>query len=56
MPEPIVTAGLAPAAPEPTENPRRQLIKGIRAVLRNTNATEAEDVDALEALLELSKE
>ena len=52
--EPIVTAGLEPlAAPS---NPRRDLIKGIRAVLRRSDATEDEDVDALEALIEMSKE
>jgi hypothetical protein len=52
--EPIFTAGLesAPAA----SNPRRDLIKGIRAVLRRSDATEDEDVDALEALIEMSKE
>lgn len=53
--EPIFTAGLDSLAP-PASNPRRELIKGIRAVLRRTDATEDEDVDALEALLELSKE
>lgn len=53
--EPIITAGLDSLAPQST-NPRRELIKGIRAVLRRADATEDEDVDALEALLELSKE
>jgi hypothetical protein len=51
--EPIFTAGLEEG---PVANPRRDLIKGIRAVLRRTDATEDEDVDALEALVELSKE
>lgn len=53
--EPITTAGLdslAPSAP----SPRRELIKNIRAVLRRQDATEDEDLDALEALVELSKE
>lgn len=54
MLEPIVNAGLDSKPPE-TSSPRRELIKSIRAVLRNTGATESEDVDALEALLELSK-
>lgn len=50
--EPVFTAGLevTPA------NPRRELLKGVRAVLRRTDATEDEDVDALEALIEMSKE
>lgn len=52
--EPITTAGLTSLSP-PT-NQRRELIKGIRAVLRRPDATEAEDVDALEALVEMSKE
>lgn len=52
--EPITTAGLDSLAP-PT-NSRRELIKGIRAVLRRTDATEDEDIDALEALVEMSKE
>lgn len=51
--EPITTAGLEAGPPS---NPRRDLIKSIRAVLRRQDATEDEDVDALEALLELSKE
>lgn len=55
MLDPIVTAGMSgPVAP--TQNPRRDIIKGIRAVLRRTDATEDEDVDALEALIEMSKE
>lgn len=54
MLEPITTAGFDPAS-APT-NPRRDLIKGIRAVLRRADATEDEDVDALEALIEMSKE
>lgn len=53
--EPIITAGQDFAAPE-ADSPRRTLIKGIRAVLRRVDATEAEDLDALEALVELSKE
>ena len=53
MIEVITSAGLDPATPK---NPRRDLIKGIRAVLRKTDATEDEDVDALEALVELSKD
>lgn len=51
----ITTAGLDTPAQAPS-NPRRDLIKGIRAVLRRTDATEDEDVDALEALIEMSKE
>jgi hypothetical protein len=55
MIEPIVTAGLGIQL-APASNPRRDLVKGIRAVLRRQDATEDEDVDALEALIELSKE
>lgn len=51
----ITSAGLESPG-QPTSNPRRELIKGIRAVLRKTDATEDEDVDALEALIEMSKE
>lgn len=50
--EPITTAGMDSLAP----NPRRELVRGIRKVLRNPSATEDEDVDALEALIEMSKE
>lgn len=53
--EPITTAGLD-AAPQPQSNPRRELIRGIRKILRNPAATEDEDVDALEALIEMSKD
>lgn len=50
----ITTAGME--APSVPSNPRRELVKGIRAVLRRADATEDEDVDALEALIELSKD
>ena len=53
--EPVTTAGLDVPAFQPP-NLRRELIKGIRAVLRRPDATEDEDVDALEALIEMSKE
>jgi hypothetical protein len=55
MLEPIITAGLDSLAPQPT-NPRRELIRSISKVLRKADATEAEHEDALEALVELSKE
>ncbi len=50
----ITTAGMGPSTP--ATDPRRELIKGIRQVLRRPDATEDEDVDALEALIEMSKE
>jgi len=52
--EVVTTAGLEFAPAKPT--PRREAIQRIRAVLRNNQATEAESDDALEALVELSKE
>lgn len=51
----ITTAGME-SQPAQATNPRRELIKGIRAVLRRQDASEDEDVDALEALIEMSKE
>lgn len=55
MLEPIVTAGLGSQGPV-SASPRRELIKSISKVLRKTDATELEHEDALEALVELSKE
>lgn len=52
--EPIVTAGLDSQAP--ASDPRRELIRSISKVLRKQDATEAEHEDALEALVELSRE
>lgn len=53
--EPILTAGLDSLAPVPS-NPRREHIRNISKVLANQAATEDERLDALEALVELSKE
>jgi hypothetical protein len=50
-----MTAGLDSSA-VPQVNPRRELIKSIRSVIRRQDATDDEMDDALEALVELSKE
>lgn len=55
MLEAIVTAGQDNPAQAPPD-PRRELIKSISKVLRRADATESEHEDALEALVELSKE
>lgn len=50
-----MTAGLD--SPTPAQaNPRREHIRNINKVLGNTTATEDERLDALEALIELSRE
>lgn len=54
MADVILTAGL-PAADKAT-SPKRELIKQVRQVLRNPQASDDEVDDALEALTELSKE
>lgn len=50
----VVTAGLAPA-PVP-QDPRKESIRQIRKTLRDAAATDDQVEDALEALLELTKE
>lgn len=54
MAEVIDTAGRADAPPP--VDPRREAIKAVRAVLRKVSATDDEVDDALEALVELSKD
>jgi hypothetical protein len=51
---PITTAGQA-AEPAAT-SPRREAIKAIRAKLRQSDITDDEYDDALEALVELTKD
>jgi hypothetical protein len=51
--EPITTAGLTPAA---AADPRKDAIRLIRTALRKADATDAEYEEALEALVELSKD
>lgn len=52
--EPITTAGLVAGPAEPV-SPRREAVRSIRAILRRQDASEDEDIDALEALIELSR-
>jgi len=56
----ITNAGLeamgVPSTPVSTVNPRREILKSIRSVLTNQAASEDEHIDALEALIEMSKE
>lgn len=54
--EPILTAGLDGPVSSVAPNPRREHIRNISKVLANQAATEDERLDALEALVELSKE
>lgn len=54
--EAIFTAGLDSLAPPVQTNPKREAIKTIRAVIRRQDATDDEVDDALEALVELSKD
>ena len=55
MAEPITTAGTA-VAKSSAPNSRKDSIKAVRAILRNATASDAEVDDALEALVELSKD
>lgn len=55
MVDPIVTAG-AFMDSAPASNPRKDAIKAVRTILRDTSATDNDVDDALEALLELSKD
>ncbi len=54
MSEPIFTAGLTTVQAAP--NPRRDAIRAVRAVMRNPKSTDEDVDDALEALVELSKD
>ncbi len=54
MSEPILTAGLMDTKPQPS--PRRDAIRAVRAVMRNPKSTDEDVDDALEALVELSKD
>jgi hypothetical protein len=54
--EPIMTAGLDGLVAAQAPSPRREHIRSISKVLANQAATEDERLDALEALVELSKE
>lgn len=57
MAEVITTAGRAPQEPQPEpESPRKAAVRAIRTALRNPQATDADVEDALEALIELSKD
>ncbi len=53
MAEPITTAGLDA---KPAADPRKDAIRLIRTALRRADATDAEYEEALEALVELSKD
>lgn len=54
MAEPILTAGrLTAQAPQ---DPRKESVKAVRKVLRDPASTDEQVEDALEALLELTKE
>lgn len=53
----ITTAGLERVFSGPTKfNKRKEAIREVRSKLRNPNATDDEWDDALDALIELSKE
>lgn len=56
MAEVITTAGRKEPETVQPESPRRAAIKAVRAVIRNPSSTDAEIEDALEALVELSRE
>jgi hypothetical protein len=56
MAEAISTAGLTLTEQAKPTDPRREVVKVIRTVLRNQAATEDEVDDALEALIELAKD
>jgi hypothetical protein len=56
MAEVIFTAGKLVAGPVATSSPRKEAIRQVRSVIRNPQATDDEVEDALEALLELSKD
>lgn len=51
----VDTAG-RDAASEPAPDPRREVIRAVRAILRKADASDAEYEDALEALAELAKD
>lgn len=51
----IVTAGKTVPVASPT-NPRREAIKAVRQIIRDPLSTDDQVEDALEALVELSKE
>lgn len=55
MSEIIESAGL-PETPPEAPSARREVIKAARAVMRKSDATDEEYEDALEALIEASKD
>ena len=56
MAEVIFTAGKMAPTSVAFKDPRREAIKAVRAIIRNNASTDDEVDDALEALIELSKE
>lgn len=57
MAEVIDSAGRSAADPDPApEDPRKEVIRAVRAVLRKSDATDEEYEDALEALAELARD
>lgn len=54
MAEVIDNAGTVPETP--ATDPRKEVVKAARAVMRKSDATDDEYEDALEALLELARD
>ena len=56
MAEVFLTAGKNPFGSLPLEDPKKDAIQAVRRILRNPQSTDDQVDDALEALIELTKE